>query len=274
MKMLKMIPIIKGNRGWCGREMHQKFLEAIDFLGQEKAVPKKIVERMKVPGLTRENVASHLQEYRDRKKRDQDASVNSMYETKARNLYYQGPFSFPSLSVTRFDSLKRNSSTVQCYTPPFHQVSYFLNAKESASTLNSRHSRLLSANNQRVTQFLNTMPERRNYTNLGISQYRNQNGLEKLQQKYPPRGQDNEAFCEIKRDNSSAETNLSMNSNSTYVYVGLRFTNDGKSIEGSQHKISTHNVISTETRVSDLRTTEDELNFNWLGHPPVISNQT
>ncbi|XP_052193765.1 two-component response regulator ORR26-like [Diospyros lotus] len=41
--------------------LHIKFLEAIDILGPDKAFPKKIVEVMNVPGLTRENVASHLQ---------------------------------------------------------------------------------------------------------------------------------------------------------------------------------------------------------------------
>ncbi|XP_058088906.1 two-component response regulator ORR21-like [Magnolia sinica] len=44
--------------------LHTKFLEAVDQLGFDKAVPKKILELMNVPGLTRENVASHLQKYR------------------------------------------------------------------------------------------------------------------------------------------------------------------------------------------------------------------
>ncbi|XP_025884791.1 two-component response regulator ORR21-like [Solanum lycopersicum] len=42
-------------------KMHQSFLQAIQYLGYEKAVPKKIVEIMNEPGLTREHVASHLQ---------------------------------------------------------------------------------------------------------------------------------------------------------------------------------------------------------------------
>ncbi|XP_042012823.1 putative two-component response regulator ARR21 [Salvia splendens] len=46
------------------KEMHQKFVDAIVRLGNDKAVPKKIVEVMGVPWLTRENVASHLQKYR------------------------------------------------------------------------------------------------------------------------------------------------------------------------------------------------------------------
>nr|GMC90885.1 two-component response regulator ORR21 isoform X1 [Ipomoea batatas] len=43
-------------------EMHQRFVEAVNKLGFDKAVPKKIVEFMNEPGLTREHVASHLQE--------------------------------------------------------------------------------------------------------------------------------------------------------------------------------------------------------------------
>ncbi|KAF5199187.1 Two-component response regulator arr2 [Thalictrum thalictroides] len=45
-------------------ELHQQFVAAVHQLGIDKAVPKKILELMNVPGLTRENVASHLQKYR------------------------------------------------------------------------------------------------------------------------------------------------------------------------------------------------------------------
>ncbi|CAL0325408.1 unnamed protein product [Lupinus luteus] len=45
-------------------ELHQQFVAAVDQIGIDKAVPKKILELMNVAGLTRENVASHLQKYR------------------------------------------------------------------------------------------------------------------------------------------------------------------------------------------------------------------
>eukprot|EP00252_Welwitschia_mirabilis_P011135 TRINITY_DN25033_c0_g1_i1.p1 TRINITY_DN25033_c0_g1~~TRINITY_DN25033_c0_g1_i1.p1 ORF type:complete len:775 (-),score=137.61 TRINITY_DN25033_c0_g1_i1:681-3005(-) len=45
-------------------ELHQQFVSAVNTLGIDKAVPKRILELMNVQGLTRENVASHLQKYR------------------------------------------------------------------------------------------------------------------------------------------------------------------------------------------------------------------
>ncbi|KAK9115118.1 hypothetical protein Syun_021915 [Stephania yunnanensis] len=45
-------------------ELHQQFVNAVSQLGLDKAVPKRILELMNVPGLTRENVASHLQKFR------------------------------------------------------------------------------------------------------------------------------------------------------------------------------------------------------------------
>ncbi|KAJ3672882.1 hypothetical protein LUZ60_006256 [Juncus effusus] len=45
-------------------ELHQQFVNAVNQLGIDKAVPKRILELMNVPGLTRENVASHLQKFR------------------------------------------------------------------------------------------------------------------------------------------------------------------------------------------------------------------
>ncbi|KAL0889957.1 hypothetical protein Bca101_013940 [Brassica carinata] len=57
--------------------LNGKFLEAVHFLGKNDAVPKKILERMNVSSLTRENVASHLQKFRmgqKKKKNDQNKS--------------------------------------------------------------------------------------------------------------------------------------------------------------------------------------------------------
>ncbi|KAJ9548489.1 hypothetical protein OSB04_021032 [Centaurea solstitialis] len=45
-------------------DLHRKFVAAVNQLGNEKAMPRRILDLMNVDGLTRENVASHLQKYR------------------------------------------------------------------------------------------------------------------------------------------------------------------------------------------------------------------
>ncbi|KAF6165318.1 hypothetical protein GIB67_018762 [Kingdonia uniflora] len=45
-------------------DLHQKFVNAVKQIGLDKVGPKKVLDLMNVPWLTRENVASHLQKYR------------------------------------------------------------------------------------------------------------------------------------------------------------------------------------------------------------------
>ncbi|KAI4319643.1 hypothetical protein MLD38_033220 [Melastoma candidum] len=45
-------------------QLHKRFVDAVARLGIKNAVPKTIMQLMSVDGLTRENVASHLQKYR------------------------------------------------------------------------------------------------------------------------------------------------------------------------------------------------------------------
>ncbi|KAL9157098.1 hypothetical protein ABFS82_09G123100 [Erythranthe guttata] len=47
------------------QELHEKFMEAVEELGDGRCFPKEILELMKVPGLTRMQVASHLQKCRN-----------------------------------------------------------------------------------------------------------------------------------------------------------------------------------------------------------------
>ncbi|XP_057415613.1 two-component response regulator-like APRR2 isoform X1 [Lotus japonicus] len=49
-------------------ELHKKFVKAVEQLGIDQAIPSRILDLMKVEGLTRHNVASHLQKYRMHKR--------------------------------------------------------------------------------------------------------------------------------------------------------------------------------------------------------------
>ncbi|XP_019188286.1 PREDICTED: two-component response regulator ORR24-like [Ipomoea nil] len=53
-------------------QLHQQFVDVVNQIGLRNAVPKKILDLMNVPHLTRANVASHLQKYRIQLQRDGD----------------------------------------------------------------------------------------------------------------------------------------------------------------------------------------------------------
>ncbi|KAA8533255.1 hypothetical protein F0562_033212 [Nyssa sinensis] len=57
-------PSVKKARVVWTVDLHQKFVKAVNQIGFDKVGPKKILDLMNVPWLTRENVASHLQKYR------------------------------------------------------------------------------------------------------------------------------------------------------------------------------------------------------------------
>ncbi|KAL1819965.1 hypothetical protein ACET3Z_014834 [Daucus carota] len=54
----------KGNKANWTSNLHNRFVEVLLILGPKESVPKKILEKMNVPWLTREQVASHLQKFR------------------------------------------------------------------------------------------------------------------------------------------------------------------------------------------------------------------
>jgi len=56
-------------------DLHKRFVNAVNEIGLERAVPKRILDLMGVQNLTRENVASHLQKYRLYLKRLGDQNV-------------------------------------------------------------------------------------------------------------------------------------------------------------------------------------------------------
>jgi SHAQKYF class myb-like DNA-binding protein len=99
-------------------QLHKRFVDAVGHLGIKNAVPKTIMQLMNVEGLTRENVASHLQKYRLYLKRLQGmssdgppASADQLFASTPLppnlGLHYMagqredvvGPQSFPSAAV-------------------------------------------------------------------------------------------------------------------------------------------------------------------------------
>ncbi|CAN6202300.1 unnamed protein product [Urochloa humidicola] len=78
-------------------ELHRKFVAAVNQLGIDKAVPKRILELMNVEKLTRENVASHLQKYRLYLKRlsavaSQQASIVAAFGGRDPSFLHMGAF--------------------------------------------------------------------------------------------------------------------------------------------------------------------------------------
>ncbi|GJN29470.1 hypothetical protein PR202_gb17696 [Eleusine coracana subsp. coracana] len=78
-------------------ELHRKFVAAVNQLGIDKAVPKRILELMNVEKLTRENVASHLQKYRLYLKRlsavaSQQASLVAAFGGRDPSFLHMGAF--------------------------------------------------------------------------------------------------------------------------------------------------------------------------------------
>ncbi|RZB78268.1 Two-component response regulator-like APRR2 isoform H [Glycine soja] len=76
-------------------ELHKKFVKAVEQLGIDQAIPSRILEIMKVEGLTRHNVASHLQKYRIHKRqsapREEDRKWHNQGDAMQRNYYMQRP---------------------------------------------------------------------------------------------------------------------------------------------------------------------------------------
>ncbi|KAM5555083.1 two-component response regulator ORR26-like [Rosa sericea] len=92
-------------------KLHHRFLQAVKLIGIDGARPKKIIQLMNVPGLTRRNVSSHLQKYRHSLRQEQLAikkrriraskSASSQPRKSASTFNFQGEFpQLPNLYST------------------------------------------------------------------------------------------------------------------------------------------------------------------------------
>ncbi|KAK4367707.1 hypothetical protein RND71_011499 [Anisodus tanguticus] len=97
-------PPRKKNRMRWSKELHHKFLDAyyqLEVDNLDKVVPKRILEIMNEPGITREKVASHLQKFRNGLKKqtaivNQDSTISTT--CKSSNMSFTGHVTKPEIS--------------------------------------------------------------------------------------------------------------------------------------------------------------------------------
>ncbi|XP_062012234.1 two-component response regulator ARR12-like [Rosa rugosa] len=134
-------------------ELHKKFLDVFYYLGPEKAVPKKILELMNVEDLSRGNVASHLQKFREQlkkggsKKEKQRASmVVDLGRKDSSYMLHTGPVDesggrlsnpAPLSSYIPPQMLSRSNSPTDFNMPRINPSSHLLRLGQSQNLCNS-----------------------------------------------------------------------------------------------------------------------------------------
>ncbi|KAF9611605.1 hypothetical protein IFM89_033609 [Coptis chinensis] len=68
-------------------ELHRRFVQAVEQLGMDKAVPSRILELMGIDCLTRHNIASHLQKYRSHQKHLRAREAEAASWNQRRHIY-------------------------------------------------------------------------------------------------------------------------------------------------------------------------------------------
>ncbi|XP_042396156.1 probable transcription factor GLK1 [Zingiber officinale] len=71
-------------------ELHRRFVQAVEQLGIDKAVPSRILELMGIDCLTRHNIASHLQKYRSHRKHLLAREAEAASWSQRRQIYSGG----------------------------------------------------------------------------------------------------------------------------------------------------------------------------------------
>ncbi|KAI4376806.1 hypothetical protein MLD38_014523 [Melastoma candidum] len=124
-------------------ELHKKFINAVKSLGVKEAVPKKILEFIDEPRITRENVASHLQKYRKMlKKQELEKSKNedSRAEIGCSSINMQ---LMKTSKGERYGGSRTASGLGQFVTGTGHSINPFSTAYAASHT---RYAQMLSYN--------------------------------------------------------------------------------------------------------------------------------
>ena len=100
-------------------ELHMRFMNAVNHLGIKNAVPKTILQLMNVEGMTRENVASHLQKYRLYLKRLAGIPPSAPLPTDIMQRVH--PFQYPGAS-TLGASAAMNAAAANPFAPTIEQM--------------------------------------------------------------------------------------------------------------------------------------------------------
>ncbi|XP_073307386.1 transcription activator GLK2-like isoform X2 [Primulina huaijiensis] len=82
-------PLGKRKVDWTP-ELHRRFVQAVEQLGVDKAVPSRILELMRIDCLTRHNIASHLQKYRSHRKHMLAREAEAAHWSQRRQMYGSG----------------------------------------------------------------------------------------------------------------------------------------------------------------------------------------
>lgn len=95
-------------------ELHRRFVQSVEQLGVDKAVPSRILEIMGIDSLTRHNIASHLQKYRSHRKHMLAREAEAASWTQRRQMYAAGA----GAAVKRPDSNVWTVPTIGFPPPP------------------------------------------------------------------------------------------------------------------------------------------------------------
>ncbi|CAA3024370.1 two-component response regulator-like APRR6 isoform X1 [Olea europaea subsp. europaea] len=230
-------------------QLHDRFLEALRSIGLERAVPKRILEVMDVPGLTRENVASHLQKYRIFLKRVSDASYR-IQRSAEQNLVSKtllgSQLSSRNPSVPTISKFSRNKNPRQLFQRSFGELVPSINASFPSQETSSSYLTTPSPTHFNVQSLL---------TSNGISQSNYQanpslkgshqtaalqdltNGLSSFGDSTLGEGAlSNNEISAYQNTGTSNISSASTNFNCTRNYVGYRISDIGPIVESAAHK--------------------------------------